>query len=120
MRRLFAEPDRCKGSHVELDEFESRHTAQVLRARVGDPFDVLDGAGHIHHCEVAELRKKSHVLKILSTETSPLKPQPITLFQAIPKGKVMDGIIQKATELGVARIVPILTERTVVDIDQDS
>ena len=48
MRRLFAEPARCKGSQIELDESESRHAAQVLRARAGEKFEVLNGAGDIN------------------------------------------------------------------------
>src|SRR5205085_6774317 len=47
-------------------------------------------------------------------------PYDITLFQSIPKGKVMDWIVQKATELGARRIVPILTERTIVEVGADS
>lgn len=120
MRRLFAEPDRCKGSHIELDESESRHAAQALRARVGDGFEVLDGAGHIFKCEVEALQKKSLRLKIMARSDAAYRPQNISLFQAVPKGKVMDWIVQKATELGVSRIVPVLTERTIVEIDEDS
>jgi 16S rRNA (uracil1498-N3)-methyltransferase len=120
MRRLFAEPERCQGSRIELDEDESRHAAQVLRARVGEGFEVLDGAGHIFKCEVESIQKKSVALSVLERTTTAYKPTDITLFQAVPKGKVMDWIVQKATELGVARIVPVITERTIVEIDADS
>lgn len=120
MRRLFAESARAKESHIELDEDESRHAAQVLRARVGEAFEVLDGAGHIYICEVEAISKRSVRLKIRAKNASPLKLPRIELFQAIPKGKVMDSIVQKATELGATRIIPILTERTIVEIADDS
>ena len=56
-------------------------------------------------------------LAVLETKTVPAPPCPITLLQAVPKGKIIESIIQKATELGVARIVPLLTERVVMDLD---
>jgi len=120
MRRLFAEPARCTGSTIELDELESRHAVQVLRARVGDEFQTLDGAGGVYDCEVEAIAKKSLRLKIFRKHQVERSPPGITLFQAIPKGKVMELIVQKATEIGASRIVPILTERTVVEIGSDS
>jgi 16S rRNA (uracil1498-N3)-methyltransferase len=120
MRRFFAEPERCKGSHIELDERESQHLAQVLRARVGEGIVVLDGHGGIFECEVEKISKRSVTAAVRSrTRVDPL-PYSIILVQAIPKGKVMEWIVQKATELGAKRILPIITERTVVEIEKES
>src|SRR5688500_19506322 len=98
MRRLFAEPGRCKDSIIELDEAESRHAVQVLRARVGDAFQVLDGAGGVYDCAVEAIARRSVRLKKIRKRTVDYTPLGIELFQAVPKGKVMDLIVQKATE----------------------
>jgi 16S rRNA (uracil1498-N3)-methyltransferase len=120
MRRFFAEPGRCKGSHIELDEAESRHLSQVLRAEVGEEVTVLDGAGGVYECAIERFSKRNVYLIVKKREHREPVPYDLSLFQAIPKGKVMEGIVQKATELGARRIVPILTERTVVEIGSDS
>jgi 16S rRNA (uracil1498-N3)-methyltransferase len=120
IRRFFAEAEKCKGSQIELDESESRHLSQVLRAQVGEQVTVLDGAGGIYHCRIERVTKRNVHLAIETRVRRDPLPYDITLFQAVPKGKVMEWIVQKATELGARRIVPILTERTVVDIDADS
>src|SRR5258707_6918920 len=106
MRRFFAEPERCKGAHIELDESESRHLTKVLRAEVGEAVTVLDGAGGVYECEVERFSKRNVHLIVRNRERRDPLPYDLTLFQAIPKGKVMEGIIQKATELGARRIVP--------------
>ena len=120
MRRFFAEPEHCKGSQIELDEGESRHLSQVLRAQVGEAVTVLDGAGGVYECAVERFSKRSVRLNVVSRERRDPLPYDLTLFQSIPKGKVMEWIVQKATELGARRIVPILTERTVVEVGADS
>jgi 16S rRNA (uracil1498-N3)-methyltransferase len=115
MRRFFAEPERCRGSQIELDENESKHLAQVLRARVGEGVTVLNGAGDIFDCAIEKISKRSVTLAVRSKQHVPPLPYELELFQAIPKGTVMDWIVQKATELGARKIVPIITERTIVD-----
>jgi 16S rRNA (uracil1498-N3)-methyltransferase len=115
MRRFFAEPDRCRSSQIELDENESKHLAQVFRARVGEEATVLNGAGDIFDCAIEKIAKRSVTLAIRSKKHIPPLPYELHLFQAIPKGKVMDWIVQKATELGARKIVPVITERTIVD-----
>jgi 16S rRNA (uracil1498-N3)-methyltransferase len=120
MRRFFAEPERCKGQQIELDESESRHLSQVLRAQAGEAVTVLDGAGGMYECEVERVGKRNVFLKVVNRERRDRVPYDLTLFQAIPKGKVMDLIVQKATELGARRIVPMMTERTVVEVGVDS
>jgi 16S rRNA (uracil1498-N3)-methyltransferase len=117
MRRFFAEPERCQGSEIELDERESQHLAQVLRARVGEKVTVLDGAGGVFEGAISRLSKRHVHITVESKKRVPPLPYELTLFQAIPKGKIMDWIVQKATELGARKIIPIETERTVVEIE---
>lgn len=102
-----------------LSEREAHHGLHVLRLRGGDRVTVLDGAGGVHACEVADARRHELRLKVVERKQIPPLPWRITLLQAIPKGKLFDTILQKATELGAHRIVPLLTERVVTQLDDD-
>src|SRR2546422_5376866 len=90
-----------------LSADETHHATHVLRVKPGDTVNVFDGRGHEAQCRFGEAGK----LTILQQVTTPALPCRITLAQAIPK-KNMDLIVQKATELGVAEIVPLISERT--------
>lgn len=120
MHRFYLPPEECRGEVLTLTDREAHHAARVLRLRRGDPTVVLDGAGKSFHCEVAEVNRDGVSMTIKRTEESPAPPCAITLVQAIPKGKILDSIIQKATELGVRRVIPLLSERVVTQIDEDN
>lgn len=93
---------------------EARHLAQVLRVKPGASITVFDGHGRRADAEVLSV-SRDHVPLILGAPSSPPAPLPaITLAQAIPKGKNMDLIVQKAVELGIASIQPLVTRNTVV------
>jgi len=98
---------------------ETHHCRQVLRLKVGDTVNIFDGRGNEAQCGIAEFGKESIRLDILQQVSTPPLPCRVTLAQAVPK-KNMDLIVQKATELGVAVIVPVLSERTVVHLDSDT
>ena len=98
---------------------EAHHALHVLRLRVGDMVNLFDGHGHEAQARIAEISKDSVRLAVLQQSNVPPLPCRITLAQAIPK-KNMDLIVQKATELGVSAIVPLLSERTLVQLDEDS
>ena len=102
-----------------LSTEEAHHALHVLRLKVGDTLNVFDGRGHEAQARVAETTKDSLCLTILQHSNTPSLPCRITLAQAIPK-KSMDLIVQKATEFGVASIVPLVSERSVVKLDEDS
>jgi 16S rRNA (uracil1498-N3)-methyltransferase len=102
-----------------LGAAEAHHALHVLRLKVGDTLNVFDGRGHEAQCAIAEISKDIVRLKVLKQTTTPALPCRITLAQAIPK-KSMDLIVQKATELGVASIVPLASERTLVKLEEDS
>jgi 16S rRNA (uracil1498-N3)-methyltransferase len=103
-----------------LSRRESRHATQVLRLRKGDAVVVLTGDGEECQGEVEQLRDESLAVRIVRRQRHERAVPELTLVQAVPKGKVMDSIVQKATELGVARIVPLLTERTVPDFGAEA
>jgi 16S rRNA (uracil1498-N3)-methyltransferase len=117
MHRFYLSPERCRNSRLELTDDEAHHALRVLRLQTAERVTVLDGAGRELICEVRETTKRMVTLAVLHKNTSPPLPCQITLLQAVPKAKAMDYIVQKATELGAARVVPILSERTVVHLD---
>jgi 16S rRNA (uracil1498-N3)-methyltransferase len=120
MHRFYLPLRECLGTKLSLTEREAHHAAQVLRIRQGEPVVVLDGAGHELFCEAASVSKKNVTLTVREKKFAPPLPYQITLLQAIPKGKIIESIIQKATELGVARIVPLLSERVLTHLDKES
>jgi 16S rRNA (uracil1498-N3)-methyltransferase len=120
MHRFYLPSSNCQGATLTLTDREAHHAAQVLRVRSGESVVVLDGAGYEFFCEVGDVSKKIVLLNVRQKSfTAPL-PYKITLLQAIPKGKIFESIIQKATELGVARIVPVLSERVITHLDEES
>ncbi len=105
--------------NLQLTEEESRHCSEVMRCKIGDRIIVFNGAGTEAEAEIVSVTKKETTLNPLLVSDTARPPAAMTLGQAIPKGKNMDLIIQKATELGVSSIVPLLSERTVVQLDRD-
>lgn len=113
MSRFLLPPEKW-GSNPALTGDEARHLAQVLRIKPGQSITVFDGFGRRAQAEVLSVSRDHVSLKLGPTET-PAPPLPaITLAQAIPKGKNMDLIVQKAVELGISRIDPLVTRNTIV------
>jgi 16S rRNA (uracil1498-N3)-methyltransferase len=110
--RLFSSSLLETGDVMRLSEEEGQHVYKVLRARTGGRIEVVDGAGRLF---VAELLKGREARIV---EERPVEGETggVTLYQAVPKGRHMDLVVEKATELGVARIVPLSTERGVVKL----
>ncbi len=102
---------------LQLSPEEAKHCAQVLRKHVGDPISIFDGAGNEATAEITAISTKQVDLKILEQRHTPAPAVSISLIQAIPKGGNMEWIIEKAVELGVNAIYPVVTERTVVRLD---
>jgi len=120
MHRFYLPPAECRGPLLTLTGRETRHALQVLRVRCGERVSVLDGAGRELHCEVRATDRKSVEVSVLEEVSMPPLPFQLTLLQAIPKGKLIEEIIQKATELGTHRIVPIVSERAIARFDDHS
>lgn len=120
MHRFYLPPEECQAGILTLTDREAHHAARVLRLRRGETVVVLDGVGTVYHAEVGEVSRDAVSLSVQRTEESPAPPCAITLVQAIPKGKLLDSIIQKATELGVSRVIPLLSERVITQIDEDN
>jgi len=120
MHRFYLAPDQCREPSLRLADREAHHAIHVLRVRRGERVAVLDGAGHEFLCEVRDLERDAVQLAVVHQQFVPPLPCQITLLQAIPKGKLFESIVQKTTELGVARIVPILSERVVPQLDEEN
>ena len=118
MHRFHLPPDQCHGPVLVLKEREAHHGLRVLRLRRGEKVAVLDGAGGELLCEVADLGREAIRLGVVEKKFIAPLPWRLTLLQAIPKGKIFDSILQKATELGAHRVVPLLSERVVTQLDE--
>jgi len=103
--------------HLTLTGEEAHHCVDVMRCRESDRVIVFNGAGTEAEVEILSTGKGLVTLRPGLVSQTPRPPATLQLGQAVPKGKNMDLIIQKATELGVSSIVPLLSERTVVQLD---
>ncbi len=119
MHRFYLPPQRCAGNTLQLEEREAHHALHVLRLKPGESATVLDGAGREFLCEVRGVARDSLSLTVNETKISPSPACAITLLVGVPKGKIIESIIQKSVELGAHRIVPLLTERVVAQLDHD-
>src|SRR3954471_18066276 len=120
MHRFYVAPENWRSDSPVLTGSEVHHCRNVLRLGAGDKVVVFDGrgrelTGEITSTDSAEIQLR----KLHEAQTPPLRCQ-ITLGQAIPKGKNMDLIVQKAVEIGAAEIAPIISDRTVVRLDEES
>jgi 16S rRNA (uracil1498-N3)-methyltransferase len=117
MHRFYLPPERCAGAMLRLEGREAHHALHVLRLQRGELATVLDGVGNEFMCTVAECGRNAIVLSVSLKNFVSAPPCAITLLLAVPKGKIIESIIQKAVELGVRRVVPLLTERVVTHLD---
>ena len=120
MHRFYIPPEQCTGNTLRLDGREAHHALHVLRVKRGEPVVVLDGAGNEFFCEVTNASRDAVELRVTKKNSIPPLPCQITLLQALPRGKVIESIIQKAVELGAYRLVPLLTERVVTRLEGES
>lgn len=114
MHRFFIEGVPPNPTELCLEGSEAHHALNVLRVQIDSSVSVLDGAGSEYLCKVKDVRRNCIALAVLERRRFTQPPCPVTLFQAVVKNKAMDLIIQKTTELGVHRIVPVICERSIV------
>lgn len=118
MPRLYLPPSAWTETPF-LEGDEAKHLAQVLRISSGDTITVFDGLGNFAEARVLAVSKHRVDLMLELAESKPTPLPEITLAQAIPKGKNMDWIVQKAVELGVSKIQPLVTRNTIVSPGDD-
>ena len=100
------------GATLELPAGEANHVLKVLRGKNGDPVEVVDGAGRLFSARLCRGRGAAVVVESAVYDGAWVE---ISLYQAVPKGGRMDLVVEKATEVGATRIVPLLAERGIVN-----
>jgi 16S rRNA (uracil1498-N3)-methyltransferase len=119
LTRVYVEGELTAGSVVELPPDTASHIAKVLRARSGDELILFNGDGREFDGAITAVRGSRVSASVgNSRPVDRESPLAITLLQCVPRGDRMDFVVQKAAELGVARIVPALSQRSVVRLDK--
>lgn len=118
MYRFFAQESQIYDGKVHITGSDVNHIRNVLRMRPGEEVLVSLGGSEEYHCEVEAFPEGEVLLAVKEICTARRElPSAITLYQGLPKGDKMEWIVQKAVELGAARIVPVEMERSVVKLD---
>lgn len=117
--RVHCQPADDDPKEIRLGAGESHHLVAVNRCSRGDVVIAFNGRGREWITECVEPNRSATVLRVRESRQAGPLPHEITLAQALPKGSTMDDIVRQATEIGAARIVPLLSERTQVHLDGD-
>ena len=118
MRRFYAPPNQFDGQKVKLAVEETRHLRNVLRMKSGDEVQVFDGNGREFLAEVESIGKREALLKVIG-EIDPPAPESdldLTIAACVFKNDKFDLVVQKAVELGVARLAPMVSFRSEVNL----
>ena len=108
----------AEGLRADLPEGAARHASRVLRLRVDDALTLFDAGGGEYAARIVGIERERVAVEVLAWRNAECEsPIDITLVQALQAGEKMDMTVQKAVELGVARIVPVISRRSVVRLD---
>lgn len=116
MHRFYADPDRSTENSLWLSAEDARHAVTVLRLKPGQHVEIVH-AGSLWDAEIVSADVREVCVRPVASLPSREPGLSVTLFQGLPKADKMDWIVQKATELGVSRIVPLAMDRCVVRLD---
>ena len=118
MHRFYVNPDKIRDNMVTISGSDVNHIKNVLRMKPGDPLIICNGQGKDCYCIINRVSDKEITVDISSVEdTKSELAARITLFQGLPKKDKLELIIQKAVELGVYEIIPVMTARSVVRLE---
>lgn len=120
MHRFYISPENWDPDAPALTGSEAYHARDVLRMKPAEKLVLFNGRGREITAEIVDLSGDAIQLRKLHEAETPALRCRIILGQAIPKGKNMDLIVQKAVEIGAAEIAPIISDRTVVQVDPES
>ena len=119
LTRVFVPTSLTSGMRLSVDGTAANHITRVLRLRVGEPLTLFDGHGGEYEAAIDEIRRDAVSLSVREHhDLERESPLTTALAQGVSRGERMDWVVQKATELGVSRIIPLLTERSVVHLDE--
>jgi len=118
LTRVYVDGDLQAGQRLTVEGNAGNHIVRVLRARVADELTIFNGRGGEYGAAIEEIRRDVVQVSLQEhRDEGRESPFNLTLAQGISRGERMDWVVQKATELGVTRIVPVFTERSVVHLD---
>jgi 16S rRNA (uracil1498-N3)-methyltransferase len=115
MTTRYYAPHLSDADSCELDGSEFHHLTRVMRAEPGDQVVLFDGRGNAAECQISGLTKTCASLQILKRHSEPQDASPVVLATAVPKTDRFRWLVEKATELGVSRLIPLQTARSVVE-----
>lgn len=113
LQRLVISSAQCHDQTIALTQEQQHYLGRVLRLRRGDQFIAMDGAGQSWLCQIQATEGRATMLEPLEVATE--LPVAVTLVLALPKGSGLDDIVRQATELGVAHLVPVISDRTLAN-----
>ncbi|MFC1703974.1 16S rRNA (uracil(1498)-N(3))-methyltransferase [Candidatus Omnitrophota bacterium] len=118
MKRFFCPKENIIADAITIDDKEEiRHIVSVMRSRVGESVNVFDGQDCEYYGVITKITKNTVTISIDRKDKSFSKKVYVTLACAIPKKSKFDQIVERCTELGVDKIIPIITKRTIVNLD---
>lgn len=118
MHRFFVEAENIVGQTITIDGEDVRHIKNVLRLEIDDEIEISNKLGLDYRCKISEFGEGEISCSVIDSFKSKGESDiDIVLFQGLPKSTKMDLIIQKSTELGVKKIVPLITSRCVAKIN---
>lgn len=118
--KFFAEKERLEQGTLHVVGGDAVHMGKVLRLTQGSRITLCDGEGTDYEAEITAISKEKAECRVLRSYPCETEPNiQVTLFQGIPKAAKMEYIIQKCTELGITAVVPIMTKRTVVKLENE-
>lgn len=116
--RYFLPANQWKPAKITLTGDEAHHCTRVLRSKLGETVEIFDGEGNSAQGEITSLTKEKVEILLNKPASNSNRPKEIHLIQSIPKGSNMELIVQKAVELGITSIQPLITEHTIVRPEQ--
>jgi 16S rRNA (uracil1498-N3)-methyltransferase len=112
---FFVNPGSIEGNKIKIRGEDLNHLINVLRSKVGDKVYISDNADYKYETEILDIRKPEVILLIKNKSRITRKIPQLTLFQCVLKKNSMEFVIQKSTEIGVDRIVPVISGRVITD-----
>ncbi|MFH2137215.1 MAG: RsmE family RNA methyltransferase [Candidatus Omnitrophota bacterium] len=120
VHRFYVPPENISGDKIKISGSEAKHAFLVLRAKINDEVIVFDGTGNQYWGIVSSCDKNGGIININKTVSLGRSRVSIVLALAIPKKARFDEIVDKAAQLGVEKVIPMITENTVVKIKSDN
>ena len=117
MYHFFVPEGPDEAGQIHITGSDVHHIRSVLRMKPGEQVVISDGRDKDYYCKITELNPGEITVQVLKETEAAELPARLILYQGLPKGEKMELIIQKTVELGVTRIVPVMTKRTVVKLD---